>query len=194
VSTANPGRPNTAFEAFVRAVAEHVGVALELPYEILIKHFTASYSAARAAMLEAWRFFKKSRVWLAGSFCQPVYEEFLYECVARGLLSAPGFLDDPFIRRAYCLTTWSGIPMGHIQPAQEATAARERIDAGITNREQEIADYNGGDWEDTHAQAVREKKARKKDGLEQATMKPAAPALPAPMDNPDDAPDQPEEN
>lgn len=196
IDTANPGRPNTAFDGFVRAIAEQIGVALELPYEVLIKHFTASYSAARAALLEVWRFYRKRRAWLAGSFCQPVYEEFLTECVARGLLAAPGFLEDPYIRRAYCLSTWSGVPMGHIQPSQEATAAATRIEAGITNLEQEIADYNGGDWEDVHAQAVREKKARKADGLEgQAPA--ATPALPAPPPPPaDDAPpnndDQPE--
>lgn len=170
VDTANPGRPNTAFEGFVRAVAEQVGVRLELPYELLVKHFQASYSASRAALLEAWRFFKKKRVWVAGSFNQPVYEEFLMECVARGLLRAPGFIEDPFIRRAYCLALWSGIPMGHVQPAQEANAAKTRIETGITNLEQEIADYNGGDWEDTHAQSVREKKARQIGGLDKEAV------------------------
>jgi len=193
IDTANPGRPNTAFDGFVRAIAEQIGVALELPYEVLVKHFTASYSAARAALLEAWRFYRKKRAWLASSFCQPVYEEFLMECVARGLLRAPGFLDDPYIRRAYCMATWYGVPMGHIQPAQEANAAQTRIEIGITNLEQEIADYNGGDWEDTHAQAVREKKARKDGGLEPVVV--SAPTMPSrPMDNPADAPDKPEEN
>ena len=190
IDTANPGRPNTAFGEFVRAIAEQIGVALELPYEVLVKHFTASYSAARAALLEAWRFYRKKRAWLASSFCQPVYEEFLMECVARGLLRAPGFLDDPYVRRAYCLATWYGVPMGHIQPAQEANAAQTRIEIGITNLEQEIADYNGGDWEDTHAQAVREKKARKDGGLEPVVA--SAPAMP--INNPADAPDKPEEN
>lgn len=189
IDTANPGRPNTAFDGFVRAIAEQIGVALELPYEVLVKHFTASYSAARAALLEAWRFYRKKRAWLAGSFCQPVYEEFLMECVARGLLRAPGFLDDPYIRRAYCMATWYGVPMGHIQPAQEAAGAQTRIETGITNLEQEIADYNGGDWEDTHAQAVREKKARKDGGLE-----PAVAPLRRPTDNPNNSPDKPEEN
>ena len=190
IDTANPGRPNTAFDGFVRSIAEQIGVALELPYEVLVKHFTASYSAARAALLEAWRFYRKKRAWLAGSFCQPVYEEFLTECVARGLLRAPGFLDDPYVRRAYCLATWYGVPMGHIQPAQEANAAQTRIETGITNLEQEIADYNGGDWEDTHAQAVREKQARKDGGLEPVVA--SAPAMP--INNPADAPDKPEEN
>jgi capsid protein len=43
---ANPMRPNTAFDPFVLAILRQIGVALELPFEFLIKHFTASYSAS----------------------------------------------------------------------------------------------------------------------------------------------------
>ena len=50
IETANPGRPNTAFDPFVTAILRQVGASLEIPYELLIKHFTASYSASRAAM------------------------------------------------------------------------------------------------------------------------------------------------
>src|SRR5699024_504380 len=49
ISTVNPGRPNTAFDGFVIAVARQIGAALELPYELLMKQFEASYSASRAA-------------------------------------------------------------------------------------------------------------------------------------------------
>ena len=48
-----------------------LGVALEIPFELLVKHFTASYSAAQAALLEAWKFFRSRREWLACMFCQP---------------------------------------------------------------------------------------------------------------------------
>jgi hypothetical protein len=50
IDTANPGRPNAQFDPFVTAIVRQIGVALELPYEILIKHFTSTYSAARAAI------------------------------------------------------------------------------------------------------------------------------------------------
>jgi capsid protein len=66
------GRPNPQFDPFVQAFLRQVGVALELPFEVLIKHFTASYSAARSALLEAWKFYRTRRSWLAESFCQPV--------------------------------------------------------------------------------------------------------------------------
>ena len=65
IEIADPKRPNQAFDPFVQAVLRQIGVALELPFEILIKHFTASYSAAQAALVEAWKFFSARRRWLA---------------------------------------------------------------------------------------------------------------------------------
>jgi capsid protein len=84
IEIANPMRPNNAFDPFVLALCRQIGVALELPYEIFIKHFTASYSAARAAMLEAWRFFRVRRDWLAYAFCQPAYDAVIAEAVPKG--------------------------------------------------------------------------------------------------------------
>ena len=43
----NPGRPNTAFDGFVVAICRQIGAALEIPYELLVKNFNASYSASR---------------------------------------------------------------------------------------------------------------------------------------------------
>lgn len=97
VSSVDPGRPNAAFDPFVMAILRQIGVALEIPFELLVKHFTASYSAARAALLEAWKFFYTQRKWLADNFCQPVYEAWLTEAVLSGRVSAPGFFDDPLV-------------------------------------------------------------------------------------------------
>jgi lambda family phage portal protein len=51
IETANPGRPNQAFDPFISAILRQIGMALEIPYEVLIRHFSASYSASRAALL-----------------------------------------------------------------------------------------------------------------------------------------------
>ena len=79
VVSTNPGRPNTAFDPFVTAILRQIGSALEVPYELLLKHFSASYSASRAALLEAWKMFRKRREWFVSNFTQPVYGEFLRE-------------------------------------------------------------------------------------------------------------------
>src|SRR5690606_20406351 len=95
IEQANPMRNNSSFDGFVKAVCRQIGSALEVPYELLLKHFTASYSASRAALLEAWKMFRKRRAWMAARFCQPVYEEWLTEAILLGRIDAPGFFDDP---------------------------------------------------------------------------------------------------
>lgn len=49
---ADPKRPANGFDAFVNSVATQVGAALEIPKDLLMKAFNASYSASRAALLE----------------------------------------------------------------------------------------------------------------------------------------------
>ena len=50
VEIADPKRPSVAFDGYVQAVCRHIGAALEIPYELLLKHFTSSDSASRAAL------------------------------------------------------------------------------------------------------------------------------------------------
>lgn len=151
-----PERPNVNFDPFVMAILRQIGVALELPFEVLIKHFTASYSAARAALLEAGKFFREYRSWLAEELCQPVYEEFIGECVARGLLAAPGFFADPLVARAWCGAAWIGPAPGQIDPGKEADANATMVDRGWKTDAEVTAEMTGGDWERNAAQRKKE--------------------------------------
>lgn len=168
IEVANPARPNQAFEAFVTAIMRQVAAALEMPLELVLKHFDASYSASRAALLEAWKFFRERREWLARGLCQPVYEEVIAEAVARGILSAPGFFDSPVVRAGWLGARWIGPAPGQIDPLKEVQAARERIAIGVSSLADETASLSGGDWEDVHAQRSKEIAARRAAGLEGA--------------------------
>jgi len=147
ISTTTPGRPNVAFDPFVLALLRQVGVALEIPYEILIQHFTASYSAARAAILELAKFIRRRRYWLAANFCQPCYEALLEEAIAAGYLEAPGFFDDPMKRLAYCGATWVGDALGQIDPLKEANAWKVLKDEFHVPESEAVAALTGNDWE-----------------------------------------------
>lgn len=165
IDTVNPLRPNEAFDPFVTAVLRQIGVALELPYEVLVKHFERSYSAARAAFLEAWRFFRSRRSWLTENYCQPVYEWVITEAVARDLLDAPGFFDDPILRQAWLGSTWVGDAQGQIDPLKEINAAKGRVELGVSTRQEETAQLTGGDWETKHRQLAKEERMRREDGF-----------------------------
>ena len=165
IEQANPGRPNTAFDGFVTAICRQIGSALEIPYELLIKHFTASYSASRAALLEASKMFKMRRSWLAADFCQPIYEEWLAEAVAKGRVKAPGFFNDPLIRKSYSGAKWNGPSQGQIDPLKEVKAANERVNSGFSTRSDETIELTGGNWMRNHRQRVKEERMRREGGL-----------------------------
>lgn len=169
----NPGRPNAQFDPFVTAILRQVGVALELPFELLIKHFTASYSASRAALEMAWQTFRRRRTWFARRFCQAAYEWMWEEAVASGRLAAPGFFADPLVAQAYRGAQWIGPPRASIDPLKEAKADEVDIALGVTTREEICARRTGGEWENKHRQLVKESASRDRDGL---TPPPAAPA------------------
>lgn len=157
VSTMNPARPNQAFDPFVKSILQQIGVALEIPYEVLIHHFSASYSASRAALLESWRYFRIRRSWLAQNFCQVVYQQFLAEAVARGRISAPGFFSNHAIRHAYSGSLWIGDAPGQIDPLKEVNAADRRLSLGISTIDEETVTLTGGDFERNYPRIKKER-------------------------------------
>lgn len=163
---ADPKRPASGFEMFINTMAKMIGAALEIPYELLMKSFTASYSASRASLLEAWKTIKTSRAWFVSDFCQPIYEIWFAEAVARGRIDAPGFFNDPAIRAAWCKAEWIGPTQGQIDPVKEVTAAAMRVEQGFSTREQETAAMTGGSWDDNIEQVRAENaKLREANGL-----------------------------
>ena len=166
ITIADPKRPNAQFQPFVQAWAEQVGVSLEIPAEILLKRFQASYSAAKGAQLEAWEPIWVRRDWVAAQFCQPIYEAVVAEAIAREWIDAPGFFDDPWVREAYLGAQWIGPAQGHLDPRLEVEAAAARVREGFSTLTEETFSLTGGDWEENHEQLVRERAARLRDGLD----------------------------
>lgn len=157
----SPGRPNSNFDPFVIAICRQIGAALGIPYELLVLNFTASYSASRGALLEAWKNFRMYRTWLARDFCQPIYEEWLAEAVAKGRITAPGFFSDAAIRKAYSGAEWNGPAQGLLNPVQEVTAAEKRVANGFSTRARESQEINGSDFYKNARQRKREEKLMK---------------------------------
>lgn len=156
VKFGNPNIPTAGFETFVKTVCKLVGSALELPYDVLIKEFNSSYSASRGALLEAWEAFKMRRTWYVDDFCQPIYEIWLAEAVARGRIKAPGFFDDPLLRAAWCGARWIGPVQGQLDPKKEAEASILLVNKGIKTHQQVTRELGGGDWEENVEQLTHE--------------------------------------
>jgi lambda family phage portal protein len=157
-----PSRPNAAFEAFVLAVLRHIAAGLNLPYEVLAKDFSrTNYSSARAALLEAWRFFLGRRRWVTDYWLRPIYELWLEEAVNAGVIDAPDFYTN---RYAYtrCRFIFGG--KGWVDPVKEVQAAAIRLDVGVSTLENECAEQ-GLDYEEVLDQLALENKMRIDRGL-----------------------------
>lgn len=170
VTFADPKRPNAAFDPFFLAMCRQLGSALEIPYEQLVNAFQSSYSASRAALLNAWRSVRTRRGWFVDQFTQPVYARVIREAVARGLLAAPGFFEDPLAQAAWLGCEWTGPTMPEIDPEKAVRAAKLRVEEGFSTRDREAAELNGTDWAENHAQRVVEETARRRDGLDKESI------------------------
>ena len=146
VAFADPKHPNTAYNAFFDAMIKEIGSGVEIPPEVMEKQFTQNFSAARGALNEFWRVCDVKRDEFVDSFCQPIYEQFLAEAVARGRIHAPGFFGDPAIRKAYCACVWPGPARTSLNPKDEVEAAIMRVDAGYSTAQRETAEMTGGDY------------------------------------------------
>jgi lambda family phage portal protein len=154
----NPNRPNPQFGAFLQAVMDQLGAGTFIGSELLMKKFSTSYTAARAAWLDAWKHLLDVRTQTAIDFCQPVTETWLAEAVASGRIRAPGFFTDPRMRWAYCRGAWHGDSQGSLNPRDEVTAFLDAIDGGLTTHTRGAWELFGQDFRATVEQRAADDK------------------------------------
>lgn len=178
----DPGRLGND-QQFLEQVLRLVGVALNLPYELLLKDFSkTTYSSARASLLEARRMFSFWRTWFAQRFCQPILELVLEEAFLRGEFDAPDFYGK---KHEYCRSTWVGNGWGWVDPVKEIEAARMAVDYNLSTLANEITNQ-GGDPDDVLRQRAKEKKLEQEYGIapEKAGSASADPEVPESGKNP----------
>lgn len=169
VNFADPKHPNTGYDVFTTALITQIGAALEIPPEVILKQFSTSYSAARGALNEFWRTCTMQRDGFIDSFCQPIYEEWFSEAVARGRIRAPGYFSDAARRKAFTGCAWSGPARTNLNPVQEVTAAEKRVENGFSTAQEETAQMTGGDYSRNIRQRVIE--AKRKAEVDEITKK-----------------------
>jgi len=161
IQSFSPEHPGGSFEPFVERMLRMIGASLGLPYELVSKDFSkTNYSSARAALLEARRYFRIRQKWLADSLCQPIWDLVLEEAYLKNELSVSNFYSRKFDwTRAHWITPgWEWV-----DPLKEAKAAETALKINMTSLADEQA-AQGRDWEETMEQRSREEK--KRDALE----------------------------
>jgi lambda family phage portal protein len=164
IKFANPGRPNENYGPFFEEFARQAGAALELPMDELLLSYRDSYSAARAAMLQGWRMYKRRRANTAAMWCQPAHAVWFDEAVSKGRIPVKNY-SDPARRIAYQTAKWSGPARGAIDELKEIQAAEKRVAVGVSTLEIETSELTGEDWYDVSRQRAIERKERNESGL-----------------------------
>lgn len=157
----SPSRPNNNFSAFVEGLVHQIGGALGIPSELIFLQFTASYSASRGALLEAWKLFRYWRQWFSENFCQVVFEEWLYEAVSIGRINAPGFFEDDYRAKLFSWSEWTGPSQGQLNPVQEVQASILKVENGFSTYQREASELTGTDYELNALRLAREKDLQK---------------------------------
>ena len=148
VKSIDSSNSQSTFAEYTAAFLKNICAAIGLPAEVVLKTFNASYSASRAALLQAEDEFKARRAAFVNDFCRPIYEQFLTEAIALGRIDAPGFFDDPVIHQAYLNADWLSQKNNVLDPAKEVQAAILRINNGLSTKEIEVANLSGRDYDD----------------------------------------------
>jgi len=164
-TVADPGRPNPQFGSFINAVLDQLGAGTLLGPEMILKKYSTSYTAARAAFLDAWKHLLELRTCMVRTFCQPIYETWMAEAVILGRVRAPGFFADPLLRWAYTRAVWTGDSQGSLNPKDEVKAFSDAIDARLCTRERAEWELFGTDFSETYDAKKAEHERLARDGM-----------------------------
>lgn len=182
----SPEHPNAAFNSFEEATLRYIAAGFNLTYEQLSRDYSkTNYSSARAAMLEAWRFFSGKQYTVAGKFASMVYQLWFEEAVERGELvlpaGLPGFYE---AKSAWTRCHWIGPGRGHIDPLKEANATKVELSMGLSTMQIE-AGLRGRRWQDLIDQSSQEERYMKKRGIDPERFRGQTPVA-QPPDQPED--------
>lgn len=181
-----PNRPNSAFDAFMRAMLREVAAGVGTSYESLSRDYSQSnYSSSRLSLLDDRDGYKALQQWWVRSFRMPLHRLWLQQAVlgrAIDIIPLDAYGTDP---RRYEAVTWKPRGWSWVDPTKEVNAYKEAIRAGLTTVTDVIAQTAGGlDIEDVIETRKRELEMFAAAGIEVDTTfkEPPAPVVAAPSE------------
>lgn len=156
-----PTQQLTGLEAFTTTVLRSIGAGLNMPYELVFRDFSkTNYSSARAALLEAWRYFASVRQFIVDHWCTAIFDLWFEEAVQRGLIPDCTPADYYGNQVAWTRCKWIFAGRGWIDPFKEARAAEIRLNTGVSTLADECGEQ-GRDWREQIEQEAREQAYRR---------------------------------
>lgn len=158
--------PVAQFTLFMEELLKIIGMATNIPYEVLIKSFNASYSASQASIQQAARGFEVWRAEFTSKFLSDIFSQFVECLVRQGKVNAPGYLDgDPFVRLAWESAVWHGPAVLHIDPVKAVTASKIAVAEGFSTGEIESRRLYNNSFDANIVRLGEEKRLKEENGL-----------------------------
>lgn len=156
----NSGRPNIDVHNFIRNVMKGITSSMGEPISVTEMEHTASYSAARGALLQFWTTVEIWREKTVSQVLALIREAWFSEEVAAKRIKAPGYNGkSPVIRAAWLNCGWLGSQMPSLDAEKDARAADLRIAQGALTREKNAMQYNNSDYTDNVSRLTSENAA-----------------------------------
>jgi lambda family phage portal protein len=135
----DPTRPNASYAAFVDHKFSEIAANLGLSSEVALKKWNASYSASRAALLDAQQGYEIDRARFVNQLVRPLYNAWLD--LHADELGLTGYYTDPARRSAWRCAEWIGEQLPNIDPTKEIDAAAKRVQLCVSTlaREAQVA-------------------------------------------------------
>jgi lambda family phage portal protein len=157
IETVSAVRPNSGFSPFTHEMLRGFAAVLGMSGEQVHNDYSeASWSSARAGIVEAEKTFVRRTDEFDQNTASPMFATWLEEPFNRGQLplpkNAPSFSE---MRTAYARAQWLGAARGWVDPVGERQGVVLGLDAGLSTMEIECA-RQGLDWEENLEQRAIE--------------------------------------
>ncbi len=163
----DPKRPSKDYSPYFQAMLAEIGAGVGLPRSIILMLYDKSYSASRGEVILAWMTFLKYRTMTAVGLYQPTYERFLDLEIANGNIIAPGYFENPMIKKAYRGSPyhqWSGPVREAIDELKSAKANEVYNQLKVKSKKQITEEISSSDWEQVNNQIIHENELNKESG------------------------------
>ncbi len=158
------------YGAYLTANIEIIAGACGLSAETVLNRYNASFSASRAGIASTEKNNEILREEFVQKFCMPTWDQVIDTGVLQGHIEAPGYLEDPMVRRAALATTWVGPTPAQVDPVKEVNAYIAAIGAGLCTHEYAIRRLYGMDFQEVTDHLAKERAEYEAKGIDTANV------------------------
>jgi hypothetical protein len=138
--------PSNNFGEFKQWMLNYIGAATGTPAQVITSRYETSYTSHKGAFNDFIKSYTYKRKMFERNVMNVVVKECLKDAILNGLISAPGFFDNPMIQYAYCQGSYLGPVPGAINPVQEANANEKNVKNAFVTRS-DIASLHGNEFD-----------------------------------------------